>query len=56
MEILKLKDTRRMQPYMKIKSLANTRMEFIRQTNMIETIINMKGKYPKDQYQCPHCP
>ena len=23
---------------------------------MIETRMNMKGKYPKDKYQCPHCP
>ena len=21
-----------------------------------DTRLNMKGKYPKDKYQCPHCP
>ena len=45
-----------MQPYMKTKSLANSRLEFLWQTNMIETRTNMKGKYTKDKYQCPHCP
>ena len=56
MDVLKLRDSRRMQPYMKTKSLANSRMEFLWQTNMIETRMNMKGRYPKDKYQCPHCP
>ena len=56
MALLKLEDTRRMKEYMKMKSLENSRMEFLWQTNMIETRMNMKGKYPKDQYQCPHCP
>ena len=56
METLRLKDTRRMQPYMKMKSLENSRMEFLWQTNIIETRMNMKGKYPKNEYQCPHCP
>ena len=23
---------------------------------MINTRMNMKGRYPKDKYQCPHCP
>ena len=56
MEKLKLMDTRRMQPYMKQKSLDNSRLEFQWQTNMLDTRVNMKGKYPKDKYECPHCP
>ena len=56
MSVLKLRDTRRMQPYMNQKSIANSRLEFLWQTHMIETRMNMKGKYPKDKYQCPHCP
>ena len=56
MAVLKLKDSRKMQPYMRQKSLANSRMEFVWQTNMIDTRMNMKGRYPKDEYQCPHCP
>ena len=44
-----------MQLYMKQKSLENSRLEFIWETNMIDTRCNMKGKYKKDQYQCPHC-
>ena len=47
MDKLKMKDTRSMQPYMKQKSLENRRIEFQWQTNMIETRVNMKGKYPK---------
>ena len=41
---------------MKQKSLDNSRLEFQWQTNMIDTRINMKGKYRKDMYNCPHCP
>ena len=52
----KMKDTRSMQTYMKQKSLENSRLEFQWQTNMIDTRENMKGKYPKDRYECPHCP
>ena len=47
MAVLKLKDTRKMQPYMRQKSLANSRMEFLWQTNMIDTRMNMKGKYER---------
>ena len=46
--------TRVMQSYMKEKSLENSRMEFIWETNMIDTRMNMKGRYGKDKYQCPH--
>ena len=52
---IKLMDTRRMQSYMKQKSLENSRTEFKWETNMIDTRINMKGKYEKDKYECPHC-
>ena len=52
---LKMEDTRHIQKYMKQKSLANSRMEFKWLTHMIDTRINMKGKYEKDKYECPHC-
>ena len=52
---IKNMDTRQMQEYMKNKSLENSRLEFIWETNMIETRCNMKGNYKKDEYQCPHC-
>ena len=54
LEVIKKTDGRwKMQEYMSQKSLENSRVEFLWETNMIET--NMKGKYQKDQYQCPHC-
>ena len=56
MQTLKMKDTQHMQSYMKQKSLANSRLEFQWQTNMIDTRENMRGRYPKDKYECPHCP
>jgi hypothetical protein len=56
MEKLRMLDTRRMQPNMKQKSLENSRLEFKWQTHMIDTRVNMKGKYTKDKYECPHCP
>ena len=40
---------------MKQKSLENSRMEFLWETNMIDTRMNMKGKYQKDNNECPHC-
>ena len=52
---IKNMDTRQMQEYMKNKSLENSRLEFIWETNMIETRWNMKGNYKKDDYQCPPC-
>ena len=52
---IRTRDTRKMQGYMKQKSLENSRTEFKWETNMIETRMNMKGKYEKDKYQCPHC-
>ena len=44
-----------MQVYMKQKSLEDSRLEFLWETNMLETRCNMKGKYQKDKYQRPHC-
>ena len=55
MEGIKKTDTRKMQKYMTQKSLENSRIEFLWETYMLETRYNMKGKYKKDQYQCPHC-
>ena len=55
MNIIKNTDTRQMQDYMKRKSLENSRLEFIWETNMVETRCNYKGNYKKDEYQCPHC-
>ena len=52
---IKMKDTRYMQVYMQQKSLENSRMEFLWETHMLDTRCNMKGKYKKDKYQCPHC-
>ena len=49
-------DTRRMQTYIKKKSLDNSRLEFPWQTNMIDTRLNMEEYTPKDKYKCPHCP
>ena len=55
MDKIKKMDTRKMQAYMQQKSLANSRTEFIWETNMIDTRMNMKGKYEKGRYDCPHC-
>ena len=52
---LKHKDVRKPQDYMYMKSLADSRLEFLWQTDMIETRATMKGKNPKNQYSCPHC-
>ena len=53
--IIRNKDCRGVQAYMFEKSLEQSRLEFIWQTQMIDTRSTMKGKYPKDQYSCPHC-
>ena len=55
LDVIKKKDTKKMQEYMSQKSLENSRVEFLWETNMLETRHNMKGKYKKDQHQCPHC-
>ena len=52
---IKNTDTRSMQQYMKQKCLEDSRTEFVWETNMIDTRMNMKGKYRKDEYECPHC-
>ena len=52
---IKNQDTRSMQDYMKQKSLENSRLEFLWETNMIDTRMNMKGRYKKNQYEIPHC-
>ena len=55
LEEIKKTDTRKMQDYMSQKFLENSRIEFLWETNLLETRHNMNGKYKKDQYQCPHC-
>ena len=55
MEKLKLGDTRQMQANMKEKSLGNSWLEFEWQTKY-DRYKNIKGKYSKDRYKCPHCP
>jgi hypothetical protein len=47
-------DFRKIQDFMKDKSLENSRMEILWLTNMLDTRTTMKGKY-KNGYQCPHC-
>ena len=48
-------NTRNMQKYMSQKCLLDSRIEFIWETNMIDTRMNMKGRYEKDKYHCHHC-
>ena len=54
-QFLKKMDLRTMQSYMYQKSLSDSRIEFLWQTDMMDTRTTMKGKYLKDQYWCPHC-
>ena len=49
------KDFRKMQPYMLSKSLEHSKVEFLWQTDMLDTRTTMKAKYLKNQYSCPHC-
>ena len=49
------KDFRKMQPYMLSKSLEHSKIEFLWQTDMLDTRTTMKAKYLKNQYSCPHC-
>ena len=42
-------------PYMFEKSLEQSRLEFLWQTQMVNTRTTMKGKYQKNKYSCPHC-
>ena len=48
-------DCREMRKYMTHKSLEYAQIEFLWQTNMIDTHMPMKGKYPEGKYSCPHC-
>ena len=47
-------DLRKMQEFMKEKSLENSRLEVLWLTNMVDTRMTMKGKY-EEPYTCPHC-
>ena len=49
------RDCRFVRPYMFKKSLLQSRMEFLWDTDMIDTRTTMKCKYEKDKYECPHC-
>ena len=49
------RDFRSVQPYMYEKSLEQSRLEFQWETRMVDLRTNMKGKYTKDKYSCPHC-
>ena len=53
--VIRNRDCRHVQPYMFQKSLAQSRMEFLWETDMIDTRTTMKGKYEKGKYSCPHC-
>jgi hypothetical protein len=53
--LIRNEDCRFVKSYMYQKSLEQSRLEFIWQTHMLDTRTTMKGKYPKDQYSCPHC-
>ena len=53
--LLRNEDCRTVKPYMYQKSLEQSRLEFIWQTQMLDSRTTMKNKYPKDQYSCPHC-
>jgi hypothetical protein len=50
-----VKDFRKMQPYMLNKLLEQSRVEFLWQTDMLDTRSTMKARYPKNIYNCPHC-
>ena len=52
---IKYTDCRYMQPYMREKSLEDSRLEFLWQTNMLDTRTTMPGRYGRKK-TCPHCP
>ena len=52
---IKYSDCRAMQPYMKEKSLEDSRLEFRRVTDMLDTRTTMPGRYGRKK-TCPHCP
>ena len=52
---IKYADCRTMQPYMKEKSLEDSRLEFRWMTNMLDTRTTMPGRHGRKK-TCPHCP
>ena len=52
---IKYGDCRYMQPYMKEKSLEDSRIEFCWLTNMLDTRTTMPGRYGR-KTTCQHCP
>ena len=53
--VIRSRDCRFVQPYMFQKSLEQSRLQFLWDTQMIDTRTTMKGKYEKEKYNCPHC-
>ena len=53
--VIRNEDCRFVKSYMFEKSLEQSRLEFLWQTQMIDTRTTMKGKYQKNKYSCPHC-
>ena len=53
LEIMKTKDLREPQEYMKMVSLENSRLEFRWRTNMMDNRGSMSKKY--NSKACPHC-
>ena len=53
--LIRREDCRFVKSYMFEKSLEQSRLEFIWQTQMLDTRTTMKGKYQKNNYTCPHC-
>ena len=52
---IKYADCRYMQPYMREKSLEDSRLEFRWMTDMLDTRTTMPGRYGRKK-TCPHCP
>ena len=53
--VVRSRDCRHVQPYMFQKSLEQSRLQFLWDTQMIDTRSTMKRKYEKGKYNCPHC-
>ena len=53
--LIRNEDCRFVKSYMFQKSLEQSRLEFIWQTQMLVTRTTIKRKYTKDEYSCPHC-
>ena len=53
--VIRNEDCRFVKSYMFEKSLEQSRLEFLWQTQTIDTRTTMKGKYQKNKYSCPHC-